>query len=250
MKLLKIVLIISATLFIQSTNAQTLKIASDASYPPFSYIDSNNELQGFDIDISYALCKKMNVECTLITQNFEGMIPGLLAKKYDAIISSLAPTQERLQKIDFTDPYYNTALAVIVTKVSEITEISAEAFKGKNLGVQSNTTQAAYAEDHYASEEVNIKLYPTIIEMNRDLLSRRLDVVIADKLQALNWLKNEGKDCCQLLGTLEETNFPIAIALRQNNNELKNKFNKAIKEIHLDGTYEKIMKKYFTSDIY
>ncbi|WP_409361850.1 transporter substrate-binding domain-containing protein [Bartonella heixiaziensis] len=250
MKLLKIVLIISATLFIQSTNAQTLKIASDASYPPFSYIDSNNELQGFDIDISYALCKKMNVECTLITQNFEGMIPGLLAKKYDAIISSLAPTQERLQKIDFTDPYYNTALAVIVTKDSEITEISAEAFKGKNLGVQSNTTQAAYAEDHYASEEVNIKLYPTIIEVNRDLLSRRLDVVIADKLQALNWLQNEGKDCCQLLGTLEETNFPIAIALRQNNNELKNKFNEAIKEIRLDGTYEKIMKKYFTSDIY
>ncbi|EJF81724.1 Lysine-arginine-ornithine-binding periplasmic protein precursor [Candidatus Bartonella washoeensis] len=250
MKLLKIALIISTTLFTQSANAQMLKIASDASYPPFSYIDSNNKLQGFDIDISYALCKKMNVECTFITQNFEGMIPGLLAKKYDAIISSLAPTQERLQKIDFTDPYYNTALAVIVTKDSEIKEISAEAFKGKNLGVQSNTTQAAYAEDRYASEGANIKLYPTIIEVNRDLLSRRLDVVIVDKIQALNWLENEGKDCCKLLGTLEETKFPIAIAIRKNNNDLKNKFNEAIKGIRLDGTYDKIMKKYFTVDIY
>ncbi|EJF87591.1 lysine-arginine-ornithine-binding periplasmic protein [Bartonella vinsonii subsp. arupensis OK-94-513] len=250
MKLLAIALIISTILFNQSANAQTLKIASDASYPPFSYIDSNNKLQGFDIDISYALCKKMNVECILITQDFEGMIPGLLAKKYDAIISSLAPTQERLQKIDFTDPYYNTELAIIVTKDSEIKEISAEAFKGKNLGVQSNTTQAAYAEDHYASEGANIKLYPTIIEVNRDLLSHRLDVVISDKIKALNWLENEGKDCCQLLGILEEKKFPIAIALRQNNDDLKNKFNKAIKEIRLDGTYDKIMKKYFTFDIY
>ncbi|WP_375706034.1 transporter substrate-binding domain-containing protein [Bartonella sp. AA2SXKL] len=249
MKLLAGALIISATLFTLSANSQTLKIASDASYPPFSYIDSNNKLQGFDIDISYALCKKMNVECTIVTQDFEGMIPGLLAKKYDAIVSSLSPTKERLQKIDFTDPYYNTALAVIVTKNSEIQEISTQAFRGKNLGVQSNTTQAAYAEDHYASEGVNIKLYPTATEVNRDLLSHRLDIIIFDKLKALNWLENEGKDCCLLLGTLEETNFPIAIALRQNNNDLKNSFNKAIEEIRADGTYEKIMRKYFTFDI-
>ncbi|WP_375678414.1 MULTISPECIES: transporter substrate-binding domain-containing protein [unclassified Bartonella] len=249
MKLLAGALIISATLFTLSANSQTLKIASDSSYPPFSYIDSNNKLQGFDIDISYALCKKMNVECTIVTQDFEGMIPGLLAKKYDAIVSSLSPTKERLQKIDFTDPYYNTALAVIVTKNSEIKEISTQAFRGKNLGVQSSTTQAAYAEDHYASEGVNIKLYPTATEVNRDLLSHRLDIIIFDKLKALNWLENEGKDCCLLLGTLEETNFPIAIALRQNNNDLKNSFNKAIEEIRADGTYEKIMRKYFTFDI-
>ncbi|WP_375650115.1 transporter substrate-binding domain-containing protein [Bartonella sp. OT172YNZD] len=249
MKLLAGALIISSTLFTLSTNSQTLKIASDASYPPFSYIDSNNELQGFDIDISYALCKKMNVECTIVTQDFEGMIPGLLAKKYDAIVSSLSPTKERLQKIDFTDPYYNTELAVIVTKNSGIKEISTQDFRGKNLGVQSNTTQAAYAEDHYASEGVNIKLYPTAIEVNRDLLSHRLDIIIFDKLKALNWLENEGKNCCLLLGTLEETNFPVAIALRQNNNDLKNSFNKAIEEIRTDGTYKKIMRKYFTFDI-
>ncbi|WP_019218517.1 transporter substrate-binding domain-containing protein [Bartonella florencae] len=250
MKLLPAALIISITLFAQSIHAQTLKIASDASYPPFSYIDSNNELKGFDIDISYALCKKMNVECRIVIQDFEGMIPGLLAKKYDAIVSSLAPTEERLQKIDFTDPYYNTALAIIVTKDSEIKEISAEAFKDKNLGTQSNTTQAAYAEDHYASKGVNIKLYPTVIEVNRDLLSHRLDLMICDKTHALNWLANEGKDCCKLLGTLEDTKFPIAIALRKNNHDLKNKLNEAIKAIRLDGTYEKIMKKYFAFDIY
>ncbi|WP_375623634.1 MULTISPECIES: transporter substrate-binding domain-containing protein [unclassified Bartonella] len=250
MKLLAGALIISAALFTQLADAKTLKIASEGTYPPFSYIDSNNKLQGFDIDISYALCKKMNIECTIVTQDFEGMIPGLIAKKYDAIIASLSLTQDRLQKIDFTDPYYDTALAVIVTKASGIKEISTKDFRGKNLGVQSNTTQAFYAEDHYASEEVKIKLYPSTIEVNRDLLNHRLDVIIVDKLQALNWLKNEGKDCCFLLGTLEETRFPVAIAVRQNNNDLKNKLNEALKEIRLDGTYEKIMRKYFTSDVY
>ncbi|WP_413154697.1 transporter substrate-binding domain-containing protein [Bartonella sp. cb54] len=250
MKSLAIALITGATLFTQLANAKMLKIASEGSYPPFSYIDSNNKLHGFDIDISYALCEKMNVECTITTQDFDGIIPGLLAKKYDAIIASLAPTQERLQKIDFTDAYYNTELAVIVTKNSGIKEISAKAFKGKNLGVQSNTTQAAYAEDHYASEGVNIKLYPTAIEVNRDLVSHRLDVIIFDKLQALNWLENEGKDCCLLLGTLQGTKAPIAIGIRQNNNDLKNMFNEAIEKIRADGTYNRIMKKYFTFDIY
>ncbi|WP_336279167.1 transporter substrate-binding domain-containing protein [Bartonella sp. CB175] len=248
MRLLAVAFIISATLLIQLTNAKTLKIASEGSYPPFSYIDSNNELHGFDIDIAYALCKKMKVECTITIQDFDGIIPGLLAKKYDAIIASLAPTQERLQKIDFTDAYYNTALAVIVTKDSGIKEISAGAFKGKNLGVQSNTTQASYAEDHYASEGVNIKLYPTAIEVSRDLLSHRLDVIIFDELQALNWLKNEGKDCCQFLGTLPGTKSPIAIGLRQNNDDLKNKFNEAIQEIRQDKTYDNIMRKYFILD--
>ncbi|WP_455475541.1 transporter substrate-binding domain-containing protein [Bartonella sp. B17] len=250
MKLLAAALITIATLFIQLADAKTLKIASEGSYPPFSYIDSNNELHGFDIDICYALCKKMNVECTITLQDFDGLIPGLITKKYDAIIASLAPTPERLQKIDFTNAYYHTALAVIVTKDSGIKEISAKAFKGKNLGVQSNTTQAAYAEDHYAPEGVNIKLYPTTIEVSRDLLSHRLDGIILDQMQALNWLETEGKDCCQLLGTLQETKSPIAIGIRQNDNDLKNRLNEAIKEIRSDKTYDKIMKKYFTFDIY
>ncbi|ABM45106.1 hypothetical protein X471_00419 [Bartonella bacilliformis str. Heidi Mejia] len=250
MKSLVIALIASVALFTQWANAETLKIASEGSYPPFSYIDSNNKLHGFDIDISYALCEKMKVECVIIAQDFDGIIPGLLAKKYDAIIASLNPTQERLKKIDFTNAYYSTELAVIVTKDSNIEKISTEAFKGKNLGVQSNTVQAIYAEDNYASKGANIKLYPTAIEVNRDLISHRLDVSITDKLQILNWLKNEGEECCKFLGVIENTKLPVAIAIRKKNENLKNKFNQAIEEIHADGTYEKIIKKYFKSDSY
>ncbi len=99
MKLLTIALIISTTLFTQSSHAQILKIASDASYPPFSYIDSNNELKGFDIDISYALCKKMNVECSIITQDFEGMIPGLLAKNTMLLFLLLLPQRSACKRL-------------------------------------------------------------------------------------------------------------------------------------------------------
>ncbi|AQX18247.1 MULTISPECIES: transporter substrate-binding domain-containing protein [unclassified Bartonella] len=250
MKLLAAAFIISATLFSQFVNAKTLTIATEGSYPPFNYIDSNNKLHGFDIDITHALCKKMKIECVITIQDFDGIILGLLAKKYDAIIASLSPTQERLKKIDFTDAYYSTELAAIVPKDSQIKEISVEAFKGKNLGVQLNTTQAIYAENHYASKGVNIKLYPTTKEVIRDLLSNRLDVVILDKLQILDWFKHKGKDCCHFLGSIEGTELPIAIAIRQNNDDLKNQFNKAIKEIRNDGTYDKITKKYFQIDIY
>ncbi|AGF74436.1 amino acid ABC transporter, periplasmic amino acid-binding protein [Bartonella australis AUST/NH1] len=250
MKLLIAALVTSMMLPFQLANAETLKIASEGSYPPFSYIDSNNKLRGFDIDISYALCEKMKVECTVSIQDFDGIIPGLLAKKYDAVVASLTPTRERLQKIDFTDSYYNTTSAVVILKDSEIKKISAEAFKGKNLGVQSNTIQAMYAEDNYASKGVTVKLYPTTIDVNRDLLSRRLDAVVLDKLQALNWLENDGKDCCLLLGDLEEAKTPVAIGIRKNNDDLKEKFNKAIKEIRADGTYDEIMKKYFKINIY
>lgn len=237
-------------LFSQQANAKTLRIASEGAYPPFNYMDSNNKLHGFDIDIAYALCEKMKVECIITAQNFDGIIPGLLAKKYDAIVASLSPTKERLKKISFTDAYYSTETAVIVSKDSQINEISVEAFKEKNIGVQSNTVQATYAEDNYAPQGVNVKIYPTTIEANRDLLNHRLDVILIDKLQILNWLANDGKECCELLGTIKSSKFPVAIGLRKNNEDLKNAFNEAIQEIRIDGTYDKIMKKYFDFDIY
>lgn len=133
MKLLIAALVTSMMLPFQLANAETLKIASEGSYPPFSYIDSNNKLRGFDIDISYALCEKMKVECTVSIQDFDGIIPGLLAKKYDAVVASLTPTRERLQKIDFTDSYYNTTSAVVILKDSEIKKYQQKHLKAKTL---------------------------------------------------------------------------------------------------------------------
>lgn len=233
-----------------SAQAETLTIATEGAYPPFSYVDSNNTLHGFDIDIANALCEKMKVECKVVAQDWDGIIPGLLAKKYDAIVASMVPTPERKQKVDFTNRYYTTTLAIAVPKDSDIKDVSAASLKNKNLGAQSGATQAIYAEDNYVPEGANLKLYPTPDEANSDLLNHRLDAVIHDKFPLLTWLDNEGKDCCKLLGEIEGTKEPISIAIRKNSDELKERFNKAIDEIRADGTYAKIVQKYFKSDIY
>lgn len=250
MKLFATSLFLGGLIVSFSAQAETLTIATEGAYPPFSYVDSNNTLHGFDIDIANALCEKMKVECKVVAQDWDGIIPGLLAKKYDAIVASMVPTPERKQKVDFTNRYYTTTLAIAVPKDSDIKDVSAASLKNKNLGAQSGATQAIYAEDNYAPEGVNLKLYPTPDEANSDLLNHRLDAVIHDKFPLLTWLDNEGKDCCRLLGEIEGTKEPISIAIRKNSDELKERFNKAIDEIRADGTYAKIVQKYFKSDIY
>ncbi|MCE6981961.1 transporter substrate-binding domain-containing protein, partial [Pseudomonas frederiksbergensis] len=124
--------------------AETLKIATEGAYPPFNYVDSDNKLHGFDVDITHALCEQMKVECTLVAQDWEGIIPALMAKKSDAVMASMINTEERRKKIAFTNHYYKTPLSVAVAKDSEITDAQTD-FKGYTVGAQSSSTQAIYA---------------------------------------------------------------------------------------------------------
>ncbi|AQT47129.1 transporter substrate-binding domain-containing protein [Bartonella choladocola] len=250
MKVLAAGLILGSLFISFSAQAESLRLASEGAYPPFNYVDSDNKLHGFDIDIAYALCDKMKVECIVTAQDWDGIIPGLLAKKYDGIIASMIPTEERRQKVDFTNRYYTTKLAVAVRKDSDIKDVDPQSMKGKTIGAQAGTAQANYAEDNYGPAGAEIKLYPTADDANSDLLNNRLDGIVHDKYPLMSWLENEGKDCCKVLGELDGTNEPVAIAIRKNSDELKARLNKAIDEIRADGTYEKIAKKYFQFDVY
>jgi polar amino acid transport system substrate-binding protein len=234
---------------VSGAQAEVLKIATEGAYPPFNYVDSDNTLHGFDVDIANALCERMKVECNIVAQDWEGIIPALMAKKYDAVVASMIATDERKKKIAFTHHYYRTPLSIAVAKDSNITDAQTN-FKGRSIGAQSSSTQAIYAEEHYGPAGADVKFYPTLDEANSDLVSGRIDGVIADKFPLVAWAESTGKDCCKIIGDVNGTTADASIAVRQDDNALRERLNKALDEIVADGTYKKISSRYFAFDIY
>ncbi|MGB7433692.1 MAG: ABC transporter substrate-binding protein [Ahrensia sp.] len=234
------------------SHALTIKIGTEGAYPPFNNLEANGDLVGFDIDIANALCAEMKANCEFVTQDWDGIIPALLDGKFDAIIASMSITEERKEKVDFTNKYYNTPPAIAVPKDSDITEATDAALAGKVLGAQSSTTHSNYAEEKLGSAE--LRLYPTPDEYKLDIANGRIDGVIDDVIVLGEWLKTEDGACCKILGTL--TPDPVingegaGIALRKGEDELREKFNAAIEAIRANGVYKEINDKYFDVDVY
>ncbi|MDF2994460.1 MAG: extracellular solute-binding protein family 3 [Xanthobacteraceae bacterium] len=232
---------------------KTVRIGTEGAYPPFNYIEKG-ELKGFDIDIAKALCEKLKVTCTFQAQEWDGIIPALLAGKYDAIVASMSITDERRKQIAFTDKYYFSTANFTARKESKITDTSPAALKGKVVGAQSATIHANFLEDVFAKAGVQVKLYGKQDEANLDLANGRLDAVLADKTVQYDWLKSKEGSCCEYVG-IDYTDPKyfgegVGIGLRKGDQDLVDMFNRAIKEIVLDGTYKKINEKYFPFDIY
>lgn len=227
-----------------------IRIATEGAYPPFNFIDANGTLKGFDVDIAHALCEEMKAKCTLVANDWDGMIPGLQAGKFDAVIASMSITEERLKQVDFTNKYYSTPLAIAVPKDSAITEMKPESFAGKTIGAQGGTTQSIYAEDVLAKAGAEVKLYVSNDEAYADLNTGRLDAMISDKFPVVDWLKTDDGSCCRILDDVPGTETETGISLKKGNDDLKAQFNAAIEGIRKNGTYDKIMKQYFDFDIY
>jgi polar amino acid transport system substrate-binding protein len=224
-------------------------IGTDSTYPPFEFVDASGTIQGFDIDITKALCAQMKAECSFVSTDWDGIIPALNAKKFDMIVSSMSITPERLKLVDFSNKYYNTPPAIAVPKDSKITDVAG--LKGKVIGAQTSTTHANYAEKHLADTE--LKLYPTADEYKLDVSSGRVDAVIDDVVVLSEWVKSDAGSCCKILTTLpvdkEINGNGAGIAIRKGD-PLKEKLNTAIAAIRASGEYKKIQDKYFDFDVY
>lgn len=230
-----------------------LRVGTEGAYPPFNYVDKDGKVKGFDIDIAKALCKESGMECQFVLQDWDGLIPGLIAKKFDAIVASMSITDERKQKVDFTHKYYQTPARFIARKGSGIV-ISKEGLKGKTVGVQRATIHENFIRDMFG-DTVNIKAYATQDEANMDLVAGRLDLVIADATVLLTGFLNTpaGKDF-EFVGPgyTDKKWFGegVGIAIRKGDNALRQKLNKAIDAIRANGVYQKINAKYFNFDVY
>lgn len=230
-----------------------VRIGVEGAYPPFSYVQPDGQLAGFDIDIARALGKAMGVEVTLVAQDWDGIIPGLLAKKYDAIIASMSVTEERLKKVNFSNKYYQTPAKFIVKK-GELENFSREAIKGKSVGVQRATIHDKYLTDNYGND-VDVKRYGTQDEAYLDLTAGRVDMLLADSVALSDGFlkKPEGKEYTFIGPDLNDPKWfgnGAGIAIRKEDKELAEMFNKAIDTIRANGTYKKIQDKYFDFNVY
>ncbi|MEO1190823.1 MAG: lysine/arginine/ornithine ABC transporter substrate-binding protein [Pseudomonadota bacterium] len=257
MSFLKTAVMTAAAALIATTalaeDKREVRIGTEGAYPPFNYYDQDGNLVGFDIDIANALCEAANFECTFVVQDWDGIIPGLQANKYDAIIASMSITPARAEVVDFTKKYYNTPGRFIVLSGDTFDLTPGSGLAGKRVGVQGATTHENFVRATWPEAEV--VTYGTQDEANADLASARVDLVMADSVVLLEgFLKTEDGECCEFYGdsynTPEFHGEGAGIAIRKGEPELVEAFNTAIETIRADGTYAKINEKYFDFDVY
>jgi lysine-arginine-ornithine-binding protein len=229
-----------------------VKIGTEGAYPPFNSIDTDGQLVGFDIDIAKALCAAANFECEFVVQDWDGIIPGLIAKKYDAIVASMSITDKRREVVDFTNKYYLTPAKFVAAKGADF-DFTPAGLAGRTIGVQRATTHENFARAQFP--EAAVRTYATQDEANADLVSGRLDLVMADSVALFEgFLKTDpGKEFAFVGPDYHDPKYHgegAGIALRKGEDDLRLAFDQAIEKIRADGTYQAINQKYFDFDVY
>lgn len=216
-----------------------IRIATESSFVPFSYKDANGKLIGFEIDLAEALCQEAKVKCEVISQDWEGLIPGLQAQKYHAIMAGMSDNEERRKVVTFSEPYFINNLVIVGKKG---VEKGADDLANKNVAVQRATTASEYLAKHMPKAKV--KAYDTQENAYLDLEAGRADLMMSDSAPALSWLKTEKGQNYEIKGQPINIDDKIAIAFRQND-PLVGQFNTALATLKANGSYDKIHQKYF-----
>ena len=253
MKKLLLAVALGSVCAISFAQGKDLKVAIDPTYEPFTFKTADGKPTGFDVDIATALCEQIKRKCVFVEQVWDSMIPGLQAKKYDVIISSMSVTEDRLKVIDFSDKYYNTPSRVVIKKGVKFD--GPASLKGKKIGVLKGSTQEKYALGELKTAGADIVSYEAQDQVYLDIKSGRLEGTVADFVEVTGGFlsKPEGKDY-NLVGpelyTQKYFGTGAGIGLRKGQDALKKDLNTAIKTIRTNGTYKTINDKYFKFDVY
>lgn len=246
---LMLAILASVSMFAQ---AETIKMGTEGAYAPFNSVNKDGKLEGFDIDIGNALCAEMKVECEWVTADWDGIIPALMSKKFDTIVASMSITDERKQKIDFTQKYYTSPVKFAAPKDAKV-DISVDGLKGKIIGVQGSTVTENFVKGMFG-EVAEIKAYGAQDEANLDFVSGRVDLIAADSFVLYDFLATKDGDFAEAVGPdFDDPKYlgeGIGIGVRKGDDALKDRLNKAIKAIRANGTYKAINDKYFAFDVY
>lgn len=226
--------------------AQEIRIATEGAYPPFNFTQPDGNVAGLEVDLANALCERMKRPCTVVAQEWDGIIPGLLAKKYDAIMATMNITPERAKAIGFSIPYM-VVPAYFVAPAKSTIDGSPASLRGKTIGAQVSTTHSRYVEKHLGND-ATLKTYDTASNLLADLKAGRLDAAITTGATASDWVKGDGGKSVKLVGqpVIDADVFGpgIGVGLRKEDTALKQSFDEAIRAVVQDGTLARIAARY------
>ena len=257
-----------------SINAKSIRIGTEGAYPPWNNLNSAGELEGAEIDFGNEACKRMGVDCEWVTQDWDGIIPALLNGKYDIIIAGMSITEERKQKVNFTNGYMTDGARFAVLKDSGLADLKIAgmakvnlnnaggkeqaaigqliaAMNGKNVCVQSSTIHQNFLEKHM-SGAVEVSLYQAVDDHNLDLAAGRCDAILADVGSIIDFMESDGGVDIAFTGpTFSGGVFGDGVggAIRKEDTDILEMWNKVIAEMSEDGTTANITKKWFGRDI-
>lgn len=218
---------------------KVLKVGTDATFKPFEY-KNDGKYEGFDIDLIEAVAKELGADkVEYVDTEFKGLIPGLLAKKFDMVVSAMYITDERKQTINFSDTYFPGGLSIMVKKDNTAIK-GVNDLKGKKASVQIGTKSAKYLEEKY--QEVKLVKVETNNDMFMELETGKVDAVVTGLPAARTYAKAKGT-VTVLSDTLTEEFY--GYGMRKEDGELATAVNAALKKVKDNGTYAAIVKKWF-----
>jgi len=218
-----------------------LKVAADCAFVPFEFVDENNKIVGFDVDLVMAIGEVLGYEIQFLNQAWDGLIPSLLNKNIDMIASGMSITEERAKQVNFSDPYFTSVLTIVVHKNNNDIK-TLDDLAGKKVGVQINTTG-----DFAASEVEGAKIsrYNTVPETLQNIVLGIIDAAVIDMPVADAFFAANPNAPLKHVGKVSEDDY-FGLAIRKEDTELLAKVNAALKQLKEDGTYDKIYNKWFS----
>ncbi|KGP91058.1 hypothetical protein N780_17520 [Pontibacillus chungwhensis BH030062] len=223
-----------------SGEKETYTVATDANFKPFEYKDPDTgEMKGFDIDLMKAIADEAGFNVEFKSMQFDGLITGMQSGRYPLAIAGISITEERKESIDFSDPYYDSGLILMVQSDNEEIQ-SIDDVDGKEVGVKTGTTSEAYLKEN---TEAKIKAFPQIINAYMDVRNGRVDASLYDKPNVEFYIQESGEGELKTVGeTLQGESYGIAM---EKGSDLVEPVNEALATLKENGTYDEIYEKYF-----
>ena len=253
-----------------SANADKIRIGTEGAYPPWNSKDASGKLIGFEVELAWTLCRYIGQQCEIVEQDWDGMIPALIMRKFDAIMAGMSITAERQKAISFSQGYADEVASLAVMKGSNLEGIDTSeginltkktgavkkdlktltsALAGKTVCTQTATIHQNFLESGDVGK-INVRTYKTQDEVNLDLTSGRCDVALAAAVAFTDYAEKSGKSVVLVGPTFSGGAFGngVGVGIRKDDTELLNAFNRAIDKARKNGDISRIATKWFGFD--